>query len=173
MCNLDDDKDEFHLSLQWYSGRKSWKSGKKNQQTGIKKNNKETDPLFDQFVIVFTTGCIVPSLIEIGQLVFEIIFNENACKNGFPYCGPIRLPRTMVCTNLKLRNVRKLSCKSELFWPRRFLNEPTLFLHFCYYLHFEEDLALYLNNFDSLHPRIICNINLIEIGNLLLEKFFF
>jgi hypothetical protein len=31
---------------------------------------------------------------------------------------------------------------------RRFLNDNTPFLHFCDYLPFEEDLALYLNKFD-------------------------
>jgi hypothetical protein len=31
---------------------------------------------------------------------------------------------------------------AQWFWRRRFLNEPTPFLHFCDYLPFEEDLAL-------------------------------
>jgi hypothetical protein len=44
--------------------------------------------------------------------------------------------------------MRKLSCKYDLFWlsgsgEGRFLNDPTPFLHFCDYLPFEEDLALY------------------------------
>jgi hypothetical protein len=30
------------------------------------------------------------------------------------------------------------------FWRKRFLNDPTPYLHFCDYLPFEEDLALYL-----------------------------
>jgi hypothetical protein len=30
------------------------------------------------------------------------------------------------------------------FWKKRFLNDPIQFLHFCDYLPFEEDLALYL-----------------------------
>jgi hypothetical protein len=34
---------------------------------------------------------------------------------------------------------------AQWFWQRRFLNDPTPFLHFCDYLPFEEDLALYLN----------------------------
>jgi hypothetical protein len=34
-----------------------------------------------------------------------------------------------------------------LFW-RRFSNDPSPFLHFCDYLPFEEDMALYLNKFD-------------------------
>jgi hypothetical protein len=33
-------------------------------------------------------------------------------------------------------------------WKRRFLNDPTPFLHFCDYLPFEEDLALYLKEFN-------------------------
>jgi hypothetical protein len=31
------------------------------------------------------------------------------------------------------------------FWSKRFLNDPTPFLHFLDYLPFEEDLVLYLN----------------------------
>ena len=34
------------------------------------------------------------------------------------------------------------------FWRRRFLNDPTPFLHFCDYLPFEEDLVLYLNKLE-------------------------
>ena len=34
------------------------------------------------------------------------------------------------------------------FWRRRFLNDPTPFLHFCNYLPLEEDLALYLNKLE-------------------------
>jgi hypothetical protein len=49
---------------------------------------------------------------------------------------------------------------------------PTLFLHFCYYLPFEKNLALDLYNLKLLWPiRIICA--LIEIGQLVLEKIFF
>jgi hypothetical protein len=36
---------------------------------------------------------------------------------------------------------------------KKILNEPTPFLHFCNYLPFEEDLALYLNNLEFLLPK--------------------
>jgi hypothetical protein len=39
---------------------------------------------------------------------------------------------------------------------RRFLNDPTLFLHFCDYLPFEEDLPLDLYNFKSPLPKNDC-----------------
>jgi hypothetical protein len=56
-------------------------------------------------------------LIKIGQLVLEKIFsNIDASKNGFPHWGPIRPPRTMICINWNLHHIRKLLCKSELFW---------------------------------------------------------
>jgi hypothetical protein len=45
---------------------------------------------------------------------------------------------------------------AQWFWRRRFLKDPTLFLHFCDYLPFEEDLALCLKKLNSLHLRIIC-----------------
>ena len=34
------------------------------------------------------------------------------------------------------------------FWRKRFLNDATQFLHFCDYLPFEDNLALYLNKFE-------------------------
>jgi hypothetical protein len=37
---------------------------------------------------------------------------------------------------------------AEWFWKRRFLNDPTPFLHFCDFLPFEEDLAHYLNKLE-------------------------
>ena len=39
------------------------------------------------------------------------------------------------------------------FWRRRFLNDPTLFLHFCDYLPFEVGLALNLNKLESPSPK--------------------
>jgi hypothetical protein len=49
---------------------------------------------------------------------------------------------------------------AQWFWRRRFLNDPTPFLHFCNYLPFEEDLALYLNKVESPSP----NDNLYQVG---------
>jgi hypothetical protein len=37
---------------------------------------------------------------------------------------------------------------AQWFWRRRFLKDPTLFLHFCDYFPFEEVLALYLNKLE-------------------------
>jgi hypothetical protein len=42
---------------------------------------------------------------------------------------------------------------AQWFWRRRFLNDPTPFLHFCDYLPFEEDLALYLNKLEFPSPK--------------------
>jgi hypothetical protein len=41
----------------------------------------------------------------------------------------------------------------QWFWRRRFLNDPTPFLHFCDYLPFEEDMALYLNKLKFPSPK--------------------
>jgi hypothetical protein len=37
---------------------------------------------------------------------------------------------------------------AQWFWRRRFSNDPIPFLHFCDYLPFEEDLAIYLNKLE-------------------------
>jgi hypothetical protein len=42
---------------------------------------------------------------------------------------------------------------AQWFWRRRFLNDPTLFLDFCDYLAFENDLALDLYNFEFPLPK--------------------
>jgi hypothetical protein len=39
------------------------------------------------------------------------------------------------------------------FWRRIVLKDPTLFLHFCDYLLFEEDLVLYLNRLKFPSPK--------------------
>ena len=45
---------------------------------------------------------------------------------------------------------------AQWFWRRRFLNDPTPFLHFCDYLPFEKDLAHYLKkNLNTPYSRII------------------
>jgi hypothetical protein len=41
---------------------------------------------------------------------------------------------------------------AQQFW-RRFLNDPTPFLHFCDYLPFKEDLTLYLNKLEFPSPK--------------------
>jgi hypothetical protein len=57
---------------------------------------------------------------------------------------------------------------AQWFWKRRFLNDPTPFLHFCYYLPFEEDLALFLNKLEF--PSFKDNLYKFEFGQLVLEK---
>jgi hypothetical protein len=60
-----------------------------------------------------------------------------------------------------------MSSSSSVVLENKFLNDPSQFLHFCDYLLFEEDLALYLKIYNSLYPRIICT-KLIEFGSLVL-----
>jgi hypothetical protein len=56
------------------------------------------------------------------------------------------------------------------FWRRGFLNDPTPFYHFCDYLPFEKDLALYLNKLESSSPKDEFVPSLNEFGLLVLEK---
>jgi hypothetical protein len=42
---------------------------------------------------------------------------------------------------------------AQWFWRRRFLIDPTPFLHFCDYLPYEEDPALYLNKLEFPSPK--------------------
>jgi hypothetical protein len=42
---------------------------------------------------------------------------------------------------------------AQWFWRRRVLNDPISFLHFCDYLPFQEDLALYSNKLKFPSPK--------------------
>jgi hypothetical protein len=42
---------------------------------------------------------------------------------------------------------------AQWFWRKRLLNDPIPFLHFCDYLPFEENLALYLNKLAFSSPK--------------------
>jgi hypothetical protein len=57
-----------------------------------------------------------PGPVVISKKIFKDISYIKIGKNSFPYCGPYRLPGAMILTNLILYNVRKLSCKFQLFW---------------------------------------------------------
>jgi hypothetical protein len=76
----------------------------------------------------------------------------------------------MILIHLILHYVRNLllSCKSQFFWPsgiwRRFSTYHTLFLHFCDYLRFGEEMALQI----PFSKEIVSS--LIEMGLLVLEK---
>jgi hypothetical protein len=92
-------------------------------------------------------------MIEFEQLVLEKkIFKKNSV---YFYCFTIISPWIIP---LHLNKLESPPPKDDLcqvwlklaqwFWRRRFLNDPNQFLHFCNYLPFEEDLALYLNKLE-------------------------
>jgi hypothetical protein len=74
-------------------------------------------PLFVPFWIPFTQGWFVPSLNEIGLQVMEkTIFFQYKRMQIFSLLWPLPTPGTMICTNLNLHYIRKLSWKYELLW---------------------------------------------------------
>jgi hypothetical protein len=113
--------ESFHVNMS-YTGSVVLKGGRSLTLPnfgifGIISPLKRNWPFHVQFRISFTKGRFVLSLIEIGLLVLEkILFNINTCEYGFPYCGPIRPPGTMIWTNLNLHYtcIRKLSFKYDL-----------------------------------------------------------
>jgi hypothetical protein len=49
-----------------------------------------------------------------------------------------------------------MSSSGSVVLGKKIIKLPNPFLHFCNYLPFEKDLALNLNNLNSLYPRMIC-----------------
>jgi hypothetical protein len=76
----------------------------------------------------------------------------------FCYYLPLEKGNPLHFNNLESPSPKDDLCQVWLklahwFWRRRFLYDPTPFFHFCDYLPFEEDLALYLNNLESPLPK--------------------
>jgi hypothetical protein len=87
-------------------------------------------------------------LIEFGILVLKIKKKFNVFLL-FRYYPPLEkgypLPFNKRNFHLPQDDLYQVGLKLALwFWRRRFLNDPTPFLHFCDYLTFEKDLALSL-----------------------------
>jgi hypothetical protein len=83
----------------------------------------------------------------------------------FTVTSPWRRAISFIWINSNPLPPKMICAKSGYNWPsgsgEDFLRDSTLFLHFCNYLPFEEDLALYLKkktNLNSLHQRIICTM---------------
>jgi hypothetical protein len=102
-------------------------------------------------------------LVEFGQSVPEkkILKTYFSVFLLFRYYLPLEKVYPFRLSKLEFPPPKNDMCQDWLklalwFWRRRFLNDPTPFLHFCDYLPFEEDLALYLNKFESPLPLIIC-----------------
>jgi hypothetical protein len=98
-------------------------------------------------------------LIDFGQLVLEKIFkNSNIFFTLFFYYLPFERGYPLPLKTLESSSSKDDLCQvwlelAQWFWRKGFLNDPTPFLHFCYYLPFEEDLALYLNKLESPLPK--------------------
>jgi hypothetical protein len=75
----------------------------------------------------------------------------------FHYYLPLARGYLLPLNKLELPSPKDNLCQVWLkfalwFWRRRFLNDPTPFLHFYDYLPFEEGLALYLNKLVFMNP---------------------
>jgi hypothetical protein len=100
--------------------------------------------------IPFAQGYFVPSLIEIRQLVLE---KTLFFKIWFSLLWDPSTPedhdskQTLICTMSKSFHMLSGS------WNEKIFNAPTLFLHVCNHLPFEEDLTLHLINFEFSSPK--------------------
>jgi hypothetical protein len=78
----------------------------------------------------------------------------NTCKNGFPYCGPIRPPGIMIWINLNLHYVWELSCKFQLFWSSS--SSEITASHFYIIFPLKKTWPFIWTILSSLHPRMLC-----------------
>ena len=95
----------------------------------------------------------MPSLVKIGPVVLEKIFKYFCIFLLFSYYLPLEKGAALHLNKLESPPPKDDLCQvwlklAQWFWRRRFLNDPTLFLHFCNYLPLEEELALYLNKLE-------------------------
>jgi hypothetical protein len=99
-------------------------------------------------------------MIEFGVLVLE----KNLKKKKFSifllfrYYLPLKKGYSLSLHKLEFPLPKDNLCQvwlklAQWFWREFFLNNPTLFLHFCDYLPFEEELILYLNKLEFPLPK--------------------
>jgi hypothetical protein len=96
-------------------------------------------------------------LIDFGTLVLEKIFKMFNVFLLFCYYLPLKkgypLPLKKFEFPLSKDNLCQVWLKfTQWFW-RRFFNDPTPFLHFCDYLPFVKNLALYLSKLEFPSPK--------------------
>jgi hypothetical protein len=98
-------------------------------------------------------------LIDFGQLVLEkAIFKKRIQCIFFGYHPPLERGNPHRLNEFKSPSSKDNLCQvwlklAQWFWRRRFFNDTTPFLHFCLYLLFEEDLAIYLNKLEFSSPK--------------------
>jgi hypothetical protein len=102
----------------------------------------------------------VPSLIQFSLLVLKkkIFFKIFSAFSLFRYYLPLERVYPRLLNKLESPSPKDDLCQvllklAQWFWRRRSLNDPTPFLHFCDYLPFEEELALYLNKLEFPLPK--------------------
>jgi hypothetical protein len=76
----------------------------------------------------------------------------------FRYYLPLEKGYPLLLNKFESHSLKDNLCQvwlklAQWFWRRRFLNDPTPFLHFCDYRPFEEDLALYLSKLEFPLPK--------------------
>jgi hypothetical protein len=92
-------------------------------------------------------------LIEFGLLVLEKNLKKIQCIFTLSLLSPLGEGLSLSLNKLIFHISKNYFCQvwlklAQWFYRSRFLNDPTPFLHFCDYLPFEEDLALYLNKLE-------------------------
>jgi hypothetical protein len=109
------------------------------------------------------------------KLAWRFILKHSFQYTHVKIVSPLVVPplpmRTIICTSVNMQYVRKLSCKSGLFWLSGSQTSTHIFT-FCYHLPLDENLALHLNIFFILFTEGWFVPSLIEISPLVLEKIF-
>jgi hypothetical protein len=92
-------------------------------------------------------------LIEFGLLNLGKVFKNFQCIFTISLLSPLGDGYRLHLNKLESPRPKNDLCQvwlkmAQWFWRRSFSNDPTPFSHFCDYLPFEEDLALYLNKLE-------------------------
>ena len=119
---------------------------------------KRARPFIWTNLIIFTKGCFVTSLVEIGPVVLEIkilkfrqcIFTISLFRNYLP----LEKGGALHLNKLESPSPKDALCQVWLklvqwFWRRRFLNFINAFWLFCNYFPLEKGVALYFNKFEN------------------------
>ena len=117
---------------------------------------------FEQTLFAISQVCSVPSLVEIGPVVFKKkIFRVGQCIFAISLLSPLGNGRDPSFKKLESPSPKKALCQFWLklalwFLRRRPCKFVYVFSLFRYYLPLEKGGALHMNNLNPHHPRMLC-----------------
>ena len=117
---------------------------------------------FQQTWILFTQGCFVPSLVEIGQVVLERMFKFRQCIFAISQLSPLVKGRVPSLNKFESPSSEDAFCQvwlklAQWFWRRRFFLILSMYFRYFIIISPWKRAGFFIwTKLNPLHPRMLC-----------------